>query len=65
MKPNFKIDWSQGSTQRAAIVLPFAMVGVGLVIYGNIPGGIAVMGMVQTVYSLLGISISDTKPEQD
>ena len=62
MSLNFKIDWTQGSTQRAAIVLPFALIGVGLVVFGNIPGGVAVLGMVQTIYSLLGISISD-KPE--
>ena len=65
MKPKFKIDWSQGSTQRAAIVLPFAIAGVGLVVWGNIPGGVAVLGMVQTIYHLLGISISDSDSEQD
>jgi len=62
---NFKVDWSQGSTQRAAIILPFALVGVGLVIFGNIEGGLAVIGMVQTIYSALGIAVSDTPLEQD
>lgn len=57
---SFKIDWSQGSTKRAAIVLPFAVIGVILIIFGNIERGIAVVGLVQTIYSLLGITVSDT-----
>lgn len=60
---SLKVDWTQGSTKRAAIVLPFAVIGVGLVIAGNIEGGIAVIGMVQTIYSALGIAVSDTPVE--
>ena len=62
---SFRIDWAQGSTKRAAIVLPFAVIGVALVIAGNIEGGLAVIGMVQTIYSALGIAVSDTPPEED
>lgn len=62
---SFKIDWSQGSTKRAAIILPFAIIGVALIIAGNIEGGLAVIGMVQTIYSALGIAVSDTPVDED
>ena len=62
---SFKVDWSQGSTKRAAIILPFALIGVILVSFGNIERGIAVLGMVQTIYSALGIAVSDTPVEKE
>ncbi len=63
---SIKVDWSQGSTKRALIILPFALIGVGLVIAGNIEGGLAVIGMVQTIYSALGIAVSDAPiPDKD
>jgi len=43
---------------------PLAITAVVLIVCGNLPGGMAVLGLAQVIYSALGIAVSD-KPKQE
>ena len=61
---NWEVDWSQTSTQRGAVMLPLAIIAVGLIIADKLAAATLVIGLAQTIYSALGIAVSD-KPKKE
>jgi len=59
MNINWTVDWSQGSTQRNAIMMPFAIAALWLSLTGDTSAAVIVIGLAQTIYRALGIAISD------
>jgi len=60
---NWKLDWSEATTQRGAIMAPLVLIALWLAIVDKVTAAVVVLSFAQTIYTALGIAISD-KPKK-